>query len=326
MSAPAFSRTLLHPRYWVTWLGFGLWYLLCLLPYAWQIRMGSLLGRLFYLFARRRRQIARCNIDLCFADRSAAERERMTRQVMESVGVAFFETGMAWFWPISRLQGLYTIDGLEHLQDAQREGQGVLLMAFHFAHIDIGAKLLGFEHSIDGTYRPHNNPVYDYVQRNGRERHSKGGQAIPREDIRGMIKALRAGRAIWYAPDQDYGPKHSMFVPLFGIPAATVTATSQLARMGRARVVGFTQTRRSDGRGYHLQLYPPLTGFPSGDDEADTRRVSEFIQARISEQPEQYLWVHRRFKTRPAGEPDLYAACGIEPRKRRRKRRGNPPG
>lgn len=319
MSAPVFSRTFLHPRYWVTWVGFGLWYLLCLPPYRWQLGMGRQLGRLFYIFAKRRRKIARCNIDLCFPELSAAERELMTRQVLMSVGIAFFETGMAWFWPASRLRGLYTIDGLEHLQNAEREGHGVLLMAFHFAHIDIGAKLLGFEHSIDATYRPHNNPVYDYVQRHGRERHSEVGQAIPRDEIRAVIKALRAGRAIWYAPDQDYGRKHSIFVPLFGIPAATVTATSQLARMGRARVVGFTQTRRADGRGYHLQVYAPLQDFPSGDEVADTKVINEFVEARIREQPEQYLWVHRRFKTRPAGEPDLYAACGIGVRKRRRR-------
>lgn len=243
----------------------------------------------------------------------------MTRAVMESVGIAFFETGMAWFWPKSRLKKLYTIEGLEHLHNAQRDGQGVLLMALHFAHIDIGAKLLGFEFSIDGTYRPHNNPVYDYVQRNGRERHSVGGQAIPRDDIRAMIKALRAGHAIWYAPDQDYGPKHSIFIPLFGVPAATVTATSHLARMGKARVIGFTQTRKSNG-GYHLQIYPPLQDFPGGDEVADTMLINRFVEARIAEQPEQYLWVHRRFKTRPQGEPDFYAPYGVSRRKRRKAR------
>lgn len=279
-----------------------------------------MLGQLFYRFAKRRRQIARCNIDLCFPGRTERERETMTREVMESIGIAFFETGMAWFWPRSRLQKLYTIDGLEHLRAAQRDGQGMLLMALHFSHIDIGAKLLGFEFSIDASYRPHNNPVYEYVQRRGRERHSAEGRAIPRDDIRAMIKALRAGRAIWYAPDQDYGPKHSIFVPLFGVPAATVTATSQLARMGKARVIGFTQ-RRKPGGGYHLQIYPPLQDFPSGDEVADTIRINEFVEARILEQPEQYLWVHRRFKTRPQGEADVYAAYGVSRKAKRRKAR-----
>src|SRR5690606_12688141 len=234
MSSPRFRLPLLHPRYWLTWLGFLVWYLLALLPYKMQLGLGRLLGKLLYRVAGRRRQIARANLDLCFPSWTAERRELVTRQVMESIGIAFFETGIAWFWPKWRLQRLYSLEGLGHLNTARESGVGVILMAFHFTHIDIGAKLLGLRFTIDGTYRPHNNPVYDYIQRTGRERHSMQGQAIPRDDVRGMVKALRNGRAIWYAPDQDYGAKHSIFVPLFGIPAATVTATSQLARLGKA--------------------------------------------------------------------------------------------
>lgn len=317
MSSPRFRPALLHPRYWLTWLGFFLWYCVTLLPYRAQYILGRLLGKLLYRVAGRRRQIARANLDLCFPAWTAEKREDVTRQVMESIGIAFFETGVAWFWPKWRLQRLYTIEGLEHLIAARESGVGVILMAFHFTHIDIGAKLLGLRFSIDGTYRPHNNPVYDYIQRNGRERHSMQGQAIPRDDVRAMVKALRNGRAIWYAPDQDYGAKHSIFVPLFGVPAATVTATSQLARLGKAQVIAFTQTRRPDGKGYHLKIFPPLQDFPSGDEQADTLRINQFVEARILEQPEQYLWVHRRFKSRPPGEPDLYEQAGVQ-RKRRK--------
>ncbi len=317
MSSPRFRPALLHPRYWLTWLGFMLWYALTLLPYRVQLGLGRLLGKLLYRFAGRRRQIARANLDLCFPDWSEARREQVTRAIMESIGVAFFETGIAWFWPKWRLQRLYTVEGLEHLTTARENGVGVILMAFHFTHIDIGAKLLGLSFSIDGTYRPHNNPVYDYIQRNGRERHTQEGQAIPREDVRAMVKALRNGRAIWYAPDQDYGAKHSIFVPLFGIPAATVTATSQLARLGKAQVIAFTQTRLPNGKGYHLKIYPPLQDFPTGDETADTLHINGIVEARILEQPEQYLWVHRRFKSRPQGEPDLYEQAGVK-RKRRK--------
>lgn len=316
MNRASLKPELFHPRYWLTWVGFLLWYGLALLPYRLQYHLGRGLGWLLYRLAARRRQIARCNLDLCFPDWPESKREAMTREIMASVGIAFFETGMAWFWPKWRLQRLYTVEGLEHLRSAQADGVGVILMAFHFTHIDIGAKLLGLSFSIDGTYRPHNNPVYDYVQRSGRERHSLHGQAIPRDDVRGMVKALRAGRAIWYAPDQDYGPKHSIFVPLFGIPAATVTATSQLARLGKARVIAFTQTRRAELGGYHLKIFPPLADFPSGDEVADTLRINQFVEERILEQPEQYLWVHRRFKTRPEGEPNLYALAGVAGRNR----------
>lgn len=311
MSRPHLRPALFHPRYWLTWVGFLLWYGLSWLPYRLQYWLGRGLGWLLYHLAARRRQIARCNLDLCFPHWPEAKRAAITREIMASVGIAFFETGIAWFWPRWRLQSLYTIEGLEHLQAAQQSQTGVILMAFHFTHIDIGAKLLGLRFSIDGTYRPHNNPVYDYVQRRGRERHSMHGQAIPRDDVRAMVKALRNGRAIWYAPDQDYGPKHSIFVSLFGVPAATVTATSQLARLGRAQVIAFTQTRIAGGRGYHLKIYPPLEDFPSADEVADTQRINCFVEERILEQPEQYLWVHRRFKTRPAGEPDLYQRAGV---------------
>jgi Kdo2-lipid IVA lauroyltransferase/acyltransferase len=298
-------------------LGFLLWYLLALLPYSMQVWLGRLLGKLFYRLAVRRRKITERNLELCFPHWTEAQRHGVTVQVMESLGIAFFETGMAWFWPRWRFDRLFTMEGLEHLQSAKDKGVGVILMAFHFTHIDIGAKLLSLNFSIDGSYRPHNNAVYDYVQRTGRERHSAGGQAISRDDLRSMVKSLRSGRAIWYAPDQDYGSNHSIFVPFFGVPAATVTATGKLARMGRAEVIAFTQTRKSDGSGYHLKIYPPLENFPSDDDYADTQRINQIVEARILEQPSQYLWVHRRFKTRPEGEPDLYAQAGIGKKKKK---------
>ncbi|MFO6011340.1 lipid A biosynthesis lauroyl acyltransferase, partial [Pseudomonas aeruginosa] len=166
--------------------------------------------------------------------------------------------------------------------------------------------LLGQVHSIDGMYREHDNPVFDYVQRRGRERHNLDATAIEREDVRSMLKVLRGGRAIWYAPDQDYGAKQSLFVPLFGIPAATVTATTKFARLGRARVLPFTQSRLTDGSGYRLTIHPPLEDFPGESEEADCLRINQWVERCVRQQPEQYLWAHRRFKTRPPGEARLY--------------------
>lgn len=306
MARAKFQARLLHPKYWLNWLGFGFWYASSLLPFRLQIILGRGLGALIFRVAKRRRAITKRNIDLCFPIKSEAERAQLVKDIFASVGIAVFETGMAWFWSKRRLDKIYTVEGLEHLHKAKEDGEGVILMAFHFTHIDIGAKLLGRSFSIDGTYRPHKNPVYDLVQAQGRKRHTEGGEAIPRGDVRAMVKALRSGRAIWYAPDQDYGPKHSIFVPLFGVPAATVTATSQLARLGKARIIPFTQTRKADGSGYHLVIYPPFENFPTKDEVADTTRINQFVEQRILEQPEQYLWVHRRFKTRPEGAADLY--------------------
>ncbi|MBV6290432.1 lipid A biosynthesis lauroyl acyltransferase, partial [Pseudomonas sp. MAFF 301350] len=189
----------------------------------------------------------------------------------------------------------------EHLQAAQRDGQGAILMALHFTTLEIGAALLGQEHTIDGMYREHKNPLFDYVQRRGRERHNADSLAVEREDVRGMLKLLRAGRAIWYAPDQDYGAKQSVFVPLFGIEAATVTATTKFARLGRARVIPFTQQRLADGSGYRLVIHAPLEDFPGESETADCLRINQWIEQALQESPEQYLWAHRRFKSRPPG-------------------------
>ncbi|SEI91891.1 KDO2-lipid IV(A) lauroyltransferase [Azotobacter beijerinckii] len=306
MDRPRFRARFFHPRFWGLWLGLGLFWLVAQLPYAWLLRLGRGLGALTYRLAGSRRRIARRNLELCFPDLSAAERERLVRENFASMGIAFFEMAISWWWPRQRLSRLAHIEGLEHLQRAQAEGRGVILMALHFTTLEIGAALLGQRQTIDGMYREHANPVFDYVQRRGRERHNADATAIEREDIRAMLKVLRAGRAIWYAPDQDYGRKQSLFVPLFGIPAATVTATTKFARLGKAQVMPFIQTRLADGSGYRLTIHPPLADFPGESEEADCRRINRWVEQAVRRHPEQYLWAHRRFKSRPDGEPSLY--------------------
>ncbi|GAB3394075.1 lipid A biosynthesis lauroyl acyltransferase [Azotobacter armeniacus] len=306
MDRPRFRACFLHPRFWGLWLALGLFWLVAQLPYAWLLRLGRGLGALTYRLAGSRRRIARRNLELCFPELSAAECERLVKENFASMGIAFFEMAISWWWPRQRLARLAHIEGLEHLQRAQAEGRGVILMALHFTTLEIGAALLGQRQTIDGMYREHGNPVFDYVQRCGRERHNADATAIEREDIRAMLKVLRAGRAIWYAPDQDYGRKQSLFVPLFGIPAATVTATTKFARLGKAQVMPFIQTRLADGSGYRLTIHPPLADFPGESEEADCLRINRWVEQAVRQQPEQYLWAHRRFKSRPDGEPSLY--------------------
>ncbi|MGE4474669.1 MAG: lipid A biosynthesis lauroyl acyltransferase [Stutzerimonas sp.] len=306
MDRPRFRAYFLHPRFWLLWLGLGLLWLLVQLPYAALLRLGRVLGALMYRVAGSRRRIARRNLELCFPRLDEAARERLLKDNFASTGIAFFEMAMSWWWPRARLQRLAHIEGLEHLQAAQAEGRGVILMALHFTTLEIGAALLGQRHTIDGMYREHKNQLFDYIQRRGRERHNLDASAIEREDVRGMLKVLRAGRAIWYAPDQDYGRKQSLFVPLFGIPAATVTATTKFARLGRALVLPFTQERLADGSGYRLVIHPPLADFPGESEEADCLRINRWVEQVVSATPEQYLWAHRRFKTRPEGEASLY--------------------
>ncbi|WP_165681218.1 lipid A biosynthesis lauroyl acyltransferase [Metapseudomonas otitidis] len=306
MERPRFRAAFLHPRFWPLWLGLGLLWLLTQLPYPVLVRLGRILGGWMGRLAGSRRRIVRRNLELCFPGMTAEARERLLRENFASTGIAFFEMAMSWWWPAARLRRLAHIEGLEHLQQAQAQGQGVILMALHFTTLEIGAALLGQVHTIDGMYREHKNPLFDYIQRRGRERHNLDATAIEREDVRAMLKVLRAGRAIWYAPDQDYGAKQSLFVPLFGITAATVTATTKFARLGRAKVLPFTQERLADGSGYRLVVHPPLADFPGESEEADCIRINQWIEQEVSRLPEQYLWAHRRFKSRPEGEPKLY--------------------
>lgn len=306
MKHSGFDIAFLHPRYWLLWFGLGLLWLITQLPYKVLLRLGRALGALMQRVAHSRRHIVTRNIELCFTHLSAAERDALVRENFASMGIAFFEMAMSWWWPKKRLSRLVQVQGLEHLQAAQEQGQGAILMAIHFTTLEIGAGLLGQQHTIDGMYRAHDNPVFDYVQRRGRERHNADAQAIEREDVRGMLKVLRKGRAIWYAPDQDYGPKQSVFVPLFGVPAATVTATSKFAKLGRAQVIPMTQTRLPNGQGYLIKIEPALSDFPGESDEQDCVRLNQWIEQAIAQQPEQYLWAHRRFKTRPEGEAKLY--------------------
>ena len=306
MDRPRFRAAFFHPRFWLLWSGLGVLWLVVQLPYKVQLRIGRFLGACMFRVAGERRRIAARNLELCFPEKNAAERERLLKENFASTGIAFFEMAMSWWWAKPRLAKLAHVEGLEHLQQAQRDGKGVILMAFHFTTLEIGAALLGQQHTIDGMYRVHKNPLFDFIQRRGRERHNLDSLAVERDDVRGMLKLLRAGRAIWYAPDQDYGAKQSIFVPLFGIEAATVTATSKFAKLGKAQVVPFTQQRLADGSGYKLVIHPPLSDFPGESDEADCLRINQWVERAIRECPEQYLWAHRRFKTRPPGEPKLY--------------------
>lgn len=306
MNRSKFQKRFLAPQHWPLWLGLALFWLVVQLPYGALLVLGRLLGRLMYRFAGNRRHIARRNLELCFPHMTEAQREQLVRDNFESIGIAFFEMGMSWWWPRRRLASLVRVEGLEHLQQLQQQEQGAILLAMHFTTLEIGAALLGGLHTIDGMYRPHKNPVYDYVQRRGRERHNADAVAIERDDIRAMLRQLRNGRAIWYAPDHDYGTDQDIFVPLFGIQASTITATTKFARLGRAVVVPMRQQRLPGSQGYLVQIDAPWQDFPGASAEQDCVRINQWIEQAIMACPQQYLWVHRRFKSRPAGEESIY--------------------
>lgn len=305
MEKPVFRLAFLHPRYWLLWLGMALLWLLVQLPYPLIVILAHLLTPLVSLLARSRRHIVAVNLKHCFPDETERARQRLLSQNFFSMTMALFETGMAWFWPRWRLRRIYRIEGLHNLPE--RPEQGVILMAMHFTTLDLGAAFLNQQRFVTGMYRPHKNPLYDYIQRKGRERHWSNCEVIPRQDVRGMIRALRNNSIVWYAPDQDYGRKQSVFAPFFGVPAASVTATAKFASLGRALVIPFVQYRLPGFQGYRVEVFAAIKDFPSGDEVADATVINGIVEACVRRQPDQYLWAHRRFKTRPEGAPSLYA-------------------
>ncbi len=306
MAAHRFELALLHPRYWLTWLGIGVWALLVQLPFPLLVLMGTGLGKLVYRFNHKRRKIAARDLEICYPEKTMLEREQILKKSFESIGIAAFETAIAWFWPSWRLRRLYTVEGREHVERAHAENNSVLMLGTHLTTLDIGGAFMGLEFRMGGMYRTNRNAAYDWVQRWGRQSCRPDATFISSDNVRGLIKHLRQGGIFWYAPDQDHGAKGSVFVSYFNVPTAMITATATFARMGKAAVVPVYQQRLPGAKGYKLIYLPALESFPSGDDNADAQVISDFIERIVREQPEQYLWIQRRFKTRPKGVARLY--------------------
>lgn len=298
----------LRPRYWLTWLGLSLLWLLIHLPYPLLVKLGIPLGALLYRLAPKRRHITQTNLALAFPELDQTERDQLCRRVFRSVGISFLETPLAWWGSDKRLAGLSHIEGLEHLQAALAEGHGVILLTAHFTCLELGARLLAPQQPLSVLYKRQRNLPLEIITRHNIKRHFHA--AIQRHDVRSLLRALKKNQACWYAPDQDFGPRQSLFAPFMGVSAASLESPMRLAKVSDARVVPFFPLRREDGLGYQLTILPALENFPSGDSAddllADATRINALFEAQIRRAPEQYLWLHRRFKTRPEGEPGLY--------------------
>lgn len=301
----SFTLAYLHPRYWLTW--FGLFTLWCLvqLPYPLLARIGSWAGRTSRRFLPRRENIARQNLALCFPNLPEEERERIISANFVSLGMALVETGMAWFWSDKRLKRWFNVDGLDNLYTAQKKKRGVIVIGVHFMSLELGGRIMGICQPMMAVYRPHNNPLMEWAQTKGRMRSNKG--MIDRRHLKEMVNALRSGEAVWFAPDQDYGPKGSSFAPFFAVSeAATTNGTFVLSRLSNAVMLTITMVRKPNRAGYHLIIEPELENYPHGDENAAAAWMNRVIEREIMRAPEQYLWVHRRFKTRPQGGKPLY--------------------
>ncbi len=311
MTSPSLLR-FWHPRFWPTWIGLGLLRLLAWLPVRTQALAGAALGRAGLLLARRRRDIAAANLRLCFPELGEPERRELLRRHFASLGQQLIEVGMSLWASDARIRRLWRIEGLEYLQSALAGGRGAIVMSGHFAAVELSGRRLCMDiPQLAAIYRPNRNPLMDAILMRGRLRSAH--RLIPKDSIRQFVRCLTDGNATWYAPDQSFRRKGSALVPFLGVPAMTNTALSALARVSRAPVVPYFAMRRADGRGYDIRIEAPLADFPGPDPVADAARVNAILERHIRLAPEQYFWVHRRFKGRPAPFTDPYAAGGREP-------------
>ena len=298
------TLSLLHPRYWPTWLALATLRVFEPLPYPLLVWLGRQIGNVAACLPLRFVRIARRNLELCFPERPAREREALLREHFRSVGIGVFETAISWWSSDARILRLTRLEGEEHLQAALARGHGAILLSAHFTVLEIGARALCARLPVNIMYRPTGNAVLERFLMRNRGRRAK--RAIPRDDIRTLISALKNNEPVWYAPDQSYRKKGAEMVPFFGIPAATNTATSRLARMTEAAVLPYFPERLPGGQGYRMTIHPALADFPSKDPLADAQRFNERIEAQVRRVPEQYLWIHRRFKGLSPEYPDYY--------------------
>ena len=294
----------LHPRYWLIWILYGLLRLISYLPYRMQMGLGRALGQLLRYVSPKRRKIAETNLQLCFPEWTDEQRRQILKKHFESLGMCFFEFGITWWWPDDRFRPLAKIEGLENLQAALNKNKGVILLAGHFTTLEIISRVLKLHADFHPMYRKNNNPLIDHIITTGRVRHT--GKAIPHDDLRSMIRSLRSNMPVLYIPDQNFGRKHSIFVPFFGIQTATVPATSRLAAIDNTPVLPIIQQRLPDDQGYCLVIEKELENFPSDNSEQDTTRINQVFEQQVRNNPVDYLWVHRRFKTQPEGEKSFY--------------------
>ena len=293
-------------RTWPTWLALAVAWTLARWPWRLQQAAGRAFGALLYALMPWRRRVAATNLALCFPELDAGARQRLLRANFAALGVSFFEFLRAWWGRSTPMTEAVQIGGLEHLLQAKADGKGVILISAHFTTLELCGRMLSERVRLAGMYRPHDSAALEWAVRRGRARYTDA--MFTREELRPALRHLKAGGALWFAPDQETRRGESVFVPFFGRPARSLTSTHQLARLSGAKVLGFFHQRLPDGR-YRLEITPPLDDFPSRDAETDTARVMALLEGFIRRCPEQYLWLHQRFKSQPDGERFDYRAA-----------------
>jgi lipid A biosynthesis (KDO)2-(lauroyl)-lipid IVA acyltransferase len=299
------NREMLRPRYWPSWARIGFLYVLYLLPRSWRDRFAAGLSRLVYRYGHKRREVALTNLRLCFPELSEDEREALARRHMRIATQCLLDYGSLWWLPDERLKRLVEIRGLEHLEDARRRGRNLIVLAPHFIALDYGGIVLTGYLPAVSMFKSIKDPLADWMVYRARTRF--GAQIVERgAGLRPLIRPIREGKYFYYLPDEDLGPEHSVFVPFFGVPAATLPTLGRLAQLCDAEVFPCLSRYVPERGRYELEIRPSMQGFPTGDEIEDARRMNEAVEDVVRAAPENYMWTLKRFRTRPPGEPRVY--------------------
>lgn len=296
------DKSLRHPKYWLTWFGLALLRFIILLPWSWQRSIATGFSWLLFKLVKRRRLITQTNIRLCFPDLSPQAQAKLVRQTFYENTLGLIETAHSFWTPEKRLKNIAQFHGLDALKAALDAGKGVILVGAHYTTLDLGGRLFAQFSPVDILYRPHKNKLFDQVLLRSRQRWAT--QVLGNKSLRDLIKSLRKNNIFWYPADQDYGPDNALFAPFFGHSAATLNTTARLSKLTGAAVFVLGHHRQNNAFKYELhatQVDPQLT-----DELELTCAVNTLLEQEIRRYPAQYMWVHRRFKTRPPGESYLY--------------------
>lgn len=299
-----FQLKFAHPRYWGTWMLIVFFRVVALLPWAVQKRVAQFLGWALFHLAWERRRIVDVNLKLCFPEWDRRTRSSKSREVFFNNALGVIETANGYYLSSQKLASMVEVSGIEKLHEAKAKGRGVLLLGAHFSHLDLGAAFIGAHVPICCIYRPHNNALMDVYIKINREKLSE--QLIDNRNMRAIARALKDEKVVWYPPDQDYGGRHSVYAPFFGVNAATITATSRLTKITNAPVLTIAYRRDGGKQKYFLEIGEIDSRFPTGDDVADATIVNQALELLIRRAPTQYMWTHRRFKSQPDAKGALY--------------------
>ena len=298
------ARDYWHPRFWPMWINLGILRTIALFPYRSQILLGSVFGKIIQILSPKRQRVVDINLQLCFPEKSVVERNKIKNASFRNLGIALLEMSMCWWWSEDRLRSLVEIRGREHIEAVLDSGRGVILLTGHFTSLEIGGRLFTLSMPLQAMYRTQKNRLFDSYLYTRRKSYLEN--AISRKNTRQMIRGIKKLIPTWYAPDQNFPNEKNVFVPFMGVQTATISAGSRIAQSSGGAMLPFYPERKKDGSGYIIWIEPPLADFPSGDDVRDATAINASIEKFVRQNPEQYLWVHKRFKTRPPGEPAIY--------------------